>query len=1660
MSHKSFPIRFSRILILCLFAVLTFQPAFSGRALHADPLQPTADNDGLACSASPFGDKLPFLVENEIFLPATQGFSLWDLEGPDLKGLFTNPEGVDIDSSVAVNLSRNGQSQNVMARVESNGSISVDVYGSNSAGSPTLFDNWNSESDDGITTNYDYVQVVAADQSIHFGGKELYVLATSPDSFHEVFVLYNGSPSQDDVDISMSGGVNRLVNTFLFDEDVKLVAADVNGDGFDEQIVVAKHSGNDFLIQVRNVTGVMTHRFLVNTDVKNNVGALAIDTIDFDVAAGNVQGDLRDELVLSLFSNRNSRVMAFEIPLPTEPNLPDPANTAYDLIVPKIDKFPMPFVNLGDGADIDLSNLGSDPYDELLFLAGDQLTVWDMNSEGSSKAQYFNVPNHDISNTSASVAGGKMQLGGLPGVAVAFNFANSIALSYFEAEYDVNGELSLILKSAETFNQGEGGSNFSPVTFGDWDHDTVYAELSTDDTECSHVTDHPITTVAWWPAFWEKLQSDVPIESAIGKVTTSGEGNEKTQTTVSSHDISGYVGAKAELDIPFVPSISAEVKATAGANFEQSQGYGVANETVTQLAQTQKVSSDLGAEKAGLIQGATTTSNCFVYHVPAGNPDIEGALKLCQLLTSSPTSGTLFNHQEQAVPDRSRQWTNIQRDWANLALFRTASQSSTSGSHSASHALDMNMVSGSHTPAAVPYAATNSESNPWWQVDLGEMQSISDVRLWVRPILNASTNTLIYPEDIHIFVSPDPFGSKTFSQLLNDPRVTYVSHEKAGKVVNISLMRELLEDDPDPDLARVFKPIAGRYVRVQLAGSGQLALDEVQIFGDTHIDPDRYPIAVRDDSNPRVDGWHEVELYNPATGLSSWMPARGDINLNGDLRTSTGNVWKNQSWAGTAESEWEFGEEMTSETTKFTGSATSQRIGAEIDIEAGAVVAGGAYEFGSGLSSENSTSTSWGTGFSIGGTLTGIPDTFSQSIKNNCDYRTSPYSYNLIEPTDSGYSHNVMVIDYIAYPVNRGTLASCADDPTFDSDNDGIEDGADAEPYTINVPQFEFAQDEYIFLESAGLPQITVTLDELIGGPATVTVKALILSTSPFHAQIGGDQDSTFATQTLTFNSPGSQTVTLPLVNDNEFELDERLYLRLAYNSGGGTVITDQVTIVIADDDAPAIPLGQPGQSLFFSGDFVTMDKNLDIGETSHTVEMWVKVPVVGTLGLEENERPGIILGNLTSSQDLSGFDGRSSWDIISNGRPRVFWGFDNHQGAVADFFLVGQTDLRDGNWHHLAYVRDKAADTYAIYVDGEKEAEHDGAGKDMDWVTDDVLGTARLRIGSDYRVSERDASFHGEIDEIRIWSTPLNAASIRSLADINAEIDSEALGRLVTYFPFNKGSGVWAKNLATQGSGRLGVSDLFQPTWTNNIAVEPAVSLTTGEMTVSESVGNAQVEIKLARETDQPIDVMVTSSAGTASSPADFGAVSQTVTIPAGSRSQSVSVPIVADSTEEANEQFTLILTSSDATVYGNKTAEITIEDDDGDPLVVSVVGGTTLNLVNTEGSTDCATSYLLQLSKAVNQSVTVNVSIAGGTTASNGTDFSVPTTVTFGPNERVAPLPVSIFAAAAGQQKVIKLSLTSSSATVSDSTLTVNLLDGSTTSGSHTIFLPLVTR
>ncbi len=179
----------------------------------------------------------------------------------------------------------------------------------------------------------------------------------------------------------------------------------------------------------------------------------------------------------------------------------------------------------------------------------------------------------------------------------------------------------------------------------------------------------------------------------------------------------------------------------------------------------------------------------------------------------------------------------------NVALGKVATQSTTDFGGPASRAVDGN-TDGNWGSASVSHTAYEEE--PWWQVDLGAVTSISDVRIWNRTDCCGERLS-----NFHVFVSDNPFQYTDVSSTLTQPGVSsYYVSGPAGTLAVLTIAR------------------TARYVRVQLTGADYLSLAEVQVFAPySPIDSDNDGLAdyVEDRNGNGIVDAGESSPYNPDT---------------------------------------------------------------------------------------------------------------------------------------------------------------------------------------------------------------------------------------------------------------------------------------------------------------------------------------------------------------------------------------------------------------------------------------------------------------------------------------------------------------------------------------------------------------------------------------------------------------------------------------------------------------------------------------------------------------------------------------------------------------------------------------------------------------------------
>ena len=250
--------------------------------------------------------------------------------------------------------------------------------------------------------------------------------------------------------------------------------------------------------------------------------------------------------------------------------------------------------------------------------------------------------------------------------------------------------------------------------------------------------------------------------------------------------------------------------------------------------------------------------------------------------------------------------------------------------------------------------------------------------------------------------------------------------------------------------------------------------------------------------------------------------------------------------------------------------------------------------------------------------------------------------------------------------------------------------------------------------------------------------------------------------------------------------------------------------VMAQDFDAKGNEAG--GYALQFNGidDYILLPEAIDIGSTSSTVSMWVKVPAVGEGNLIAEERVGILLGNYNQSPN-------SSWEIHDDGQIRIYWnaGDKNHYGS---------TDLRDGKWHHLSFVRDVENNLLKGYVDGVAEIDENDDGTNITF-------SDAFYIGSDYRQGGASKNpFHGLIDELQIWDIARTQAQI--IADYKTGITNPySNSNLKLYLRMNNGMGT----TVFDHSSNMVHSPITSATWTDESSSWSITLGTEGETSWSE---------------------------------------------------------------------------------------------------------------------------------------------------------------------------------------------------------------------------------
>jgi hypothetical protein len=187
-----------------------------------------------------------------------------------------------------------------------------------------------------------------------------------------------------------------------------------------------------------------------------------------------------------------------------------------------------------------------------------------------------------------------------------------------------------------------------------------------------------------------------------------------------------------------------------------------------------------------------------------------------------------------------------------------------------------------------------------------------------------------------------------------------------------------------------------------------------------------------------------------------------------------------------------------------------------------------------------------------------------------------------------------------------------------------------------------------------------------------------------------------------------------------------------------------------------------------------------------------------------------------------------------------------------------------------------------------------------------------------------------------------------------------------------------------------------------------PTISIT-NQSVVEGNTGATSImpfTIALSGASGKVITVKYQSADSTATAPADYTALPlTTLTFQPGTVSQNVNAIVKGDTLAEGNESFTINLSALTNATYASTQGVGTIVDDDAQPTI-SIANVT---VAEPAAGTTTAT-FVVALSSASGQPITVNYTTADGT-ATAGLDYAAQSgTVTFAPGVTTQPIAITI--------------------------------------------------
>ncbi|MEZ4513085.1 MAG: Calx-beta domain-containing protein [Chloroflexota bacterium] len=559
----------------------------------------------------------------------------------------------------------------------------------------------------------------------------------------------------------------------------------------------------------------------------------------------------------------------------------------------------------------------------------------------------------------------------------------------------------------------------------------------------------------------------------------------------------------------------------------------------------------------------------------------------------------------------------------------------------------------------------------------------------------------------------------------------------------------------------------------------------------------------------------------------------------------------------------------------------------------------------------------------------------------------------------------------------------------------------------------EFASATVDANESAGTA--TVTVKRVL---ATNTVVSVDYATSDGTAVSGLDYTS--KSGTLTFNAGETEkTFTVPINNDALDEADvETVQLTLSNPTNDATLGGNATsTLNIADDDAtPTVQLSSAAYSVNEADGEATITVQLSAASGREVTVQYATADGTAVSPADYTPLP------LTTLTFASGTISQTFTVEVVND---ALFEEDEFVGLV----LSTPTNATLGTPASgaLTIVDDEAPPTVSFDSDTISIAEDGGSAEVEVWLS----SLSTLPISVDYVVSDGTA-VAGE-DYTTVAAGTLTFASEEGSKLITVPITDDALDEDDETITLVLSNVVGAEaSLGSTPEATLTVLDNDEM---------PTVQISSEAVDVDEDAGEAVVTVTLGQPSGREVSVDFATAEETAVAGDDYATITGTLTFAPGETSGEITIPVLDDELDEADETLALTISNFvNARVGSNSDTQVRIVDNDAEPTV-----SFDQEIYPVQENQGPAV-LTISLSAPSGQTVTVRYKSNGGSASAGGDYASVDKKLTFDPGETSQTVEVGVFddALVEGLETAVIALSNPENVTIGDiGSATINLLD-----------------